>query len=165
MLAPLENRSVLTVRGCDEECAVERELHDMRRALRAARLRLRRSAVQSTRRILALTAEVEHLQKICERQSVQIARYASGTVVVDLGRRLMELSLANERLIEEARRAAVLERALGMSEAERQRLLRERDAMACELVRHRHDAALGLAFACRGDPGTRDLPEGGRHVA
>ena len=40
MLAPLEDRCVLTVRGCDEECAVERELHELRRALRASRLRL-----------------------------------------------------------------------------------------------------------------------------
>ena len=50
MLAPLEDRSVLTVRGCDEVCAVEKELHELRRALRASRLRLRCSALRARAR-------------------------------------------------------------------------------------------------------------------
>ena len=42
MLAPLEDRRLLSRRGCDEECAVEKEMQALRRALRASRLRLRR---------------------------------------------------------------------------------------------------------------------------
>ena len=94
MLAPLENRNILTVRGCDEECAVEKEMRELRRALRASRLRLRRSALQGARQVIALQVELAHLQAKCERQEVQIARYASGSVVVDLGRKLMALSLS-----------------------------------------------------------------------
>ncbi|MFA7291249.1 MAG: hypothetical protein WC023_03270 [Rhodocyclaceae bacterium] len=153
MLAPLENRSVLTVRGCDEECAVEREMHDLRRALRASRLRLRRSALQSTRQIIGLNAEVTRLQAMCERQAQQIVRYKAGAVIVDLGRRLMALSEANSQLINDSRRAVVLERVLGMAEAERLRLARERDALAVELIRCRREVLLGV------------LPQqGGEHV-
>lgn len=144
MLAPLEDRSVLTVRGCDEECAVERELHELRRALRASRLRLRRSALQGARRIMALHAETERLRAICERQARQIERHATGAVIVDLGRKLMALSEANARLVEDSRRAVVLEKVLGLSEAERRRITRERDGMACELARYRHDALPGV---------------------
>ncbi len=153
MLAPLEDRSVLTVRGCDEECAVERELHELRRALRASRLRLRRSALQGARRIMALHAETDRLRAICERQAQQIERYATGAVIVDLGRKLMALSEANARLVEDSRRAVVLEKVLGLSEAERQRLARERDGMARELARCRHDALLGIT-----------VRQGGEHV-
>lgn len=119
------------------------EVRDLSRALRASRLRLRRSALQSARQLIALNAEISHLQLLCERQAQQIARYAAGTVVMDMGRKLMTLSEANERLLEDSRRAAVLERVLGISEAERQRLTRERDAMARELARLRRDTVLG----------------------
>lgn len=151
MLAPLENRNVLTVRGCDEECAVEREMRELRRALRASRLRLRRSALRSTRQIMALNAEVSRLQAICTSQAARLERHASGAVVVDLGRKLVALSEANARLVEDSRRAAVLERVLGLAEAERRRLSIERDALACQLVRCRHDAQLGPIATTGGD--------------
>lgn len=134
MLAPLENRNVLTVRGCDEECAVEREMRELRRALRASRLRLRRSALQGARQVMALKAELANLKLQCERQSVQIARYAAGAVIVDLGRKLMKLSEANAHLIEDSRRAVMLERVLGVTDAELRRVSRERDALAKQLV-------------------------------
>ena len=152
MLAPLEDRSVLTVRGCDEACAVEKELHELRLALCASRLRLRRSALQGARQVMALNAEIVRLQQCCERQAQQIERYATGAVIVDLGRRLMALSEANARLIYDSRRAAVLEKVLGLSEAERQRLARERDGMARELARCRHDVLLGITGCGGGDP-------------
>jgi hypothetical protein len=104
---------------------------------------LRRSALQSTRQLIALNEEVSRLQHLCERQAQQIARYAAGTVVMDLGRKLMSLSEANERLLEDSRRAAVLERVLGICDAERQRLSRERDSIARDLARLRRDAVLG----------------------
>jgi hypothetical protein len=151
MLAPLEDRRLLTVRGCDEECAVEKEMSDLRRALRASRLRLRRSALQSTRRIMDLNAEVARLQAMCDRQAQQITRYAAGAVIVDFGRRLMELSEANSRLVNDSRRAVVLERVLGMTEAERLRLARERDALARELARCRRDALLGVSYQQGGE--------------
>jgi hypothetical protein len=151
MLAPLKDRRLLTVRGCDEECAVEKEMTELRRALRASRLRLRHSALQSTSQIMGLNAEVARLQAMCERQAQQIARYAAGAVIVDLGRRLMELSEANSRLVNDSRRAVVLERVLGMTEAERLRLSRERDALACELARCRRDALLGVSYQQGGE--------------
>jgi len=144
MLAPLEDRSVLTVRGCDEVCAVEKELHELRRALRASRLRLRCSALQGALQVMAMNAEIVRLKKCCQRQAQQIERYASGAVVVDLGRKLMSLAEANARLIDDSRRATVLEKVLGLSEAERRRLARERDGMALELARFRRDALLGV---------------------
>lgn len=144
MLAPLEDRSVLTVRGCDEACAVEKELHELRRALRASRLRLRRSALRGVRQVMALNAEIARLQQCCERQAQQLERHAAGAVVVDLGRKLMALSEANTRLVNDSRRATVLEKVLGLSEAERRRLARERDGMALELARFRRDALLGV---------------------
>ena len=143
MLAPLEDRSILSAGSSDEGCAADGEVRELRRALRASRLRLRRSALQSVRQQMRLSSEISHLQLLCERQAQQIARYAATTVVMDLGRKLMTLSEANERLVEDSRRAAMLERVLGISEAERQRLTRERDAMARELARLRRDAVLG----------------------
>jgi hypothetical protein len=144
MLAPLENRSVLTVRGCDEECAVEKEMQELRRALRTSRLRFRHSALQGTRQVMTLQAELAHLQAKCERQEVQIARYACGTVVVDLGRKLMALSDANARLIDDSRRAVMLERVLDVTDAELRRVCRERDALAEQLVRCLNHPLLNL---------------------
>ena len=150
MLAPLENRNILTVRGCDEVCAVEKEMRELRRALRASRLRLRRSALQGARQVIALQVELAHLQAKCERQEVQIARYASGSVVVDLGRKLMALSDANARLIDDSRRAVMLERVLGVSDAELRRVSRERDALAEQLVHCLNHPLLNLgAGVCR----------------
>lgn len=143
MLAPLEDRSILSAGSSDEGCAADGEVRELRRALRASRLRLRRSALHSVRQQMTLNSEISHLQLLCERQAQQIARYAAGTVVMDLGRKLMALSEVNERLLEDSRRAAVLERVLGISDAERQRLSRERDALARELARLRRDAVLG----------------------
>ena len=134
MLAPLENRNILTVRGCDEECAVEKEMRELRRALRASRLRLRRSALQGARQVMALKGDLVRLQSQCDQQGAQIARYASGAVIVDLGRKLMALSDANARLIDDSRRAVMLERVLGMTDAELRRVCRERDALAEQLV-------------------------------
>ncbi len=146
MLAPLEDRRLLSRRGCDEECAVEKEMQALRRALRASRLRLRRSALLGTRQLMALQAEVARLSGECERQRVQIARYASGAVVVDLGRRLMALGEANARLLEDSRRAAMLERVLGLTDAELRRTARERDVLARQLLQARHAALLGEAM-------------------
>ena len=157
MLAPLENRSLLTVRGCDEECAVEREMRELRRALRASRLRLRRSALQGARQVMALKTELAHLKVLCERQGVQIARYASGEVIVDLGRKLMTLSEANVRLVEDSRRSVMLERVLGVTDAELRRVSRERDALAEQLVRCLNHPLLDRRAAQAGE-------QGGDHV-
>lgn len=148
MLAPLEDRRVLADSSA-EDCSM-REMRALQRALRASRLRLRRSALQSTRQIMALNAEVSRLQSLCERQAHQIARYAAGTVIVDLGRKLMALSEANARLLDDSKRAAVLERVLGIADAERRRLSLERDVLASALARsrHEHPVATPLQGAC-----------------
>lgn len=153
MLAPLEDRRVLADSSvaCESgEAGANGEMRALQRALRASRLRLRRSALQSTRQIMALNAEVSRLQSLCDRQTQQIARYAAGTVIVDLGRKLMALSEANARLLDDSRRAVMLERVLGIADAERRRLSLECDALARALARSRyeHPVATPLQGAC-----------------
>ncbi len=141
MLAPLESSTRL-----DDEPNEAREIHHLRIALRASRHRLRRSALQSTRQLLALEAEVLRLQALCDRQSARIERPDAAAVTTGVERRLADLSAANERLREDSRRVALLERALAITEAERRRLSLERDAMARELCRHRNHAPPGSSL-------------------
>lgn len=140
MLAPLDKRF---------NPLAEQEIRDLRRALRASRLRLRRGALESARRLHTANAELSALRDLCQRQARQIERHASGQVVVDLGRKLLSLSEANTRLIDDSRRLVVLERVLALSDAERKRLSVERDEMARELCRYRHDAMIGVVLCER----------------
>ena len=88
--------------------------------------------------MMSLNAELSRLRTVCAGQAERLERLASGAVVIDLGRKLIELSEANARLIEDARRATVLELVLALAESERRQLMVERDALARELVRCRH---------------------------
>lgn len=125
MLAPLEDRSVLTRDGDD------------------AAVRKRRGSRRGGRRIVALSAEITRLTKLCERQRQQLDSYASGLPIVALGRKLMELNEANRQLRGDALRAVKLARIVELSRAECLRLHAERDALAREL--HRLQAAAAIS--------------------
>jgi hypothetical protein len=76
-----------------------------------------------------LRREVVRLQALCDDQRRQLDEYASGTAIIDLGRKLMEFAEANTQLREAAVRAVRLERALVAAGAETSRLTAERDAL------------------------------------
>lgn len=96
MLAPLNERSVLE---CDAGWAAphqkaadavpsgspDEEIRDLRQALRDSRARLRRSALDSTRRIAALNNEVSRLSAMCTNYRQQLVHYESGAAIVELG--------------------------------------------------------------------------------
>ncbi|MFC5300756.1 hypothetical protein [Azospira restricta] len=114
MLAPLEDRSILARAG-DET----------------------RSGRRRGPRRPALHAELARLRALCERQQRQLEGYAAGLPIVELGRKLMELSEANRLLRGDALRAVKLARILELSRTECLRLHAERDALARELHRLR----------------------------
>lgn len=111
----------------------EEEIRDLRRALRDSRVRLQRSALESTRRITALNQEVNRLSVLHTICRQQLARYESGEVIVELGRKLMQLSEKNEQLRSDAHRVWTLERTIEAAHAEYFRLSQERDELAEQL--------------------------------
>ena len=78
-------------------------------------------------------------------------------MVVDLGRKLMSLAEANARLIDDSRRATVLEKVLGLSEAERRRS----HASATGWRSNWHASG---AMPCSGSTGKGRRPCGTRHL-
>lgn len=105
MLAPLDSSTRL-----DDESNEAHEIRELRIALRTSRHRLRRSALQSTRQLLALEAEVLRLQALCDGQSLQIERHAAAAVaaIADAAacrQRSDRLRAENARLREFARYA------------------------------------------------------------
>lgn len=144
MLAPLKERSLIEAEGggaslprrmADEvqTRSTEEENRDLRLALREGRARLRRSALESTRRIAALNNEVSRLSALCASYRQQLVRYESGVAIVELGCKLMQLSEKNEQLSSDAHRLWTLERTIEAAHAEYSRLSRERDSLAEEL--------------------------------
>lgn len=138
MLAPLKDRSV--IEGAEEPstptmplCDVQREMEDLRHALRDSRQRLRRGAWQSTRQISLLNAEVIRLQALCTTYEQQLERYSSGVAIIELGQALMRQTNNNERLKSGAHQAWLLEKTLAAAHGECQRLAAERDILAQEL--------------------------------
>lgn len=126
--ARIESEASRTRRACDDD--PEQEIQDLRHALRESRHRLRRSAWESTRRIAALTNEVNRLSELCASLRDQLLHYESGVAIIELGRRLMQISHENEALGDTARRVWALERAVEAAHAEYLRLSHERDVLA-----------------------------------
>lgn len=144
MLAPLKERSVQECDGgappvhqTGEATAKFRssaeETQDLRRALRESRTRLRRSAWESTKQIAALNNEVSRLTELCSTYRQQITRFESGVAIVELGCKLMQLSIEKDALHGAAHRVWALERTIEAAHAEYARLSQERDALAQEL--------------------------------
>lgn len=134
MLAPLEDRGILE-RGGDEAGAdamdARMDIGDMPRESLLALCRERDFDWRTNmRRIAGLSEEVLRLRALCEEQRQQLAAYASGEVIVGLGRRLMALSAANDGLRDAVERERVLRNSLDAARAECRRLVAERDALA-----------------------------------
>lgn len=86
-------------------------------------------------RLAALEAECGNLE--AERAEAgalrnRLAAFESGTAMLDMGRRLMELTAANEQLQPAAERSRGLDEALKAERAKAQALARERDELAAE---------------------------------
>ena len=125
------------VRGAakmDLPCEIVEEFRALRHALRESRERLHRSALESARRICALTSEVDRLEKLnaaC-RQRLDLPEGAGP--VAEMSRRLARYREENEVLRKEACRAGMLDKALRDAHAECSRMAAERDRLAEELV-------------------------------
>lgn len=125
MLAPLEGRSILNSGGSEV---------DVRRCESGL---LSDPLEAGGERIAALAGELDCLRSRCAMQERRIAAYASGEAVVALGRRLMELSAANDGLRETAARAVALQSLLAATRDEVLRIAAERDALIEVLDRAR----------------------------
>lgn len=86
----------------------------------------------------------------------RLAAFESGQVVIDLGRKLVELRGANEQLQGAASRTRDLEDALQTAQEENARLLKERDAVESE-----RKALEGFLSAMASSDGVCDGPSGG----
>lgn len=151
MLAPLKDRSVLEcdTDGASVDQAAEsgapfrpavEAARDLHRLLKESRTRLLRGARESTKRIAALNNEVSGLSALCATYRQQLADYESGAAIIDMGRKLMQLSEKNDALNSGMHRMWTLERTIEAAHAEFEalhveyaRLSRERDALAQEL--------------------------------
>lgn len=126
MLAPLKDRSVL-----EREPAIaehKAEILALRLALRDARSAQRRSATLSTRKIVALTNEVNRQSELNARLQLRVDELENGQAIVALGQQLMALRDQNEQMAAAAHRLWFLDRTLGAAHRECERLARERDA-------------------------------------
>lgn len=142
MLAPLKERAVhendagagaVPARQGQSSRPPAEEIEDLRRALRDSRSRLRRGAWESTRQIAALNSELSRQQTLGATYRRQLAQYESGAAIIELGRRLMRLSDANQQLKSVAHRVWTLEKTVAAAHAEYQRVVAERDALARQL--------------------------------
>lgn len=106
---------------------------DLRRALRESRMRLRRSAWESTKQITALNNEVSRLSTLCASYRQQLVEPESGVAIIELARQLMQLSAENEALRSVAHRVWTQERTIQAAHEEYIRLAQERDALAHQL--------------------------------
>lgn len=79
-------------------------------------------------RINGLSEELWRLRALCDEQRRQLAAYASGEVIIGLGRRLMALSAANDGLRDAIERERELRASLAAAQAECRRLAAGRDA-------------------------------------
>ena len=151
MLAPLKDRSVLECdaggapvdqpaeSGAQFRPSLE-EARDLRRLLKESRTRLVRGARESTQRIASLNNEVNSLSALCASYRQQLADYESGAAIIEMGRKLMQLSEKNDALNSGMHRMWTLERTIEAAHAEFEalhveyaRLAQERDALAQEL--------------------------------
>src|SRR5574343_358794 len=82
--------------GALRDGSAEDEIRDLRRALRESRLRLRRSAGESTRWIVSLTNEVQRLSELYARMREQLACYELSAAIVQSGYQRMRQGLAGE---------------------------------------------------------------------
>lgn len=131
MLAPLKDRSLIEREPAitaDERIAqLESANATLSSALRQSRQAQRRNATLAARKIVSQANEISRLETLCRTAQQRVAALESGQAIVDLGRRLMALSEANEQLIDAARRVWTLDKTLCAAREECARMASERD--------------------------------------
>jgi len=141
MLAPLKNRarlerdqagpqtdlSYLTPADRQYLQHLESENESFRLALRQSRRSQRRSASLAARQVVAQLNEINRLNELNAYLKKRLDELESGQAIVELGRKLVALSEANEYLSTAAQRVWFLEKTICAAHAECERLYRERD--------------------------------------
>ncbi len=94
-------------------------------------------ALQDSRRLLSEqlaehAADLADLRQACQSSSRRLAEFESGQVMVDLGRKLMDLHSANDQLIAAAQRVWAVDRSLKSSQEENAALRRELETARAE---------------------------------
>ena len=142
MLAPLKNRSLIEREPplSPEERVAQLESANLalRNALRQSRQAQKRSATLAARKIVAQNNEISRLETLHRATRERVETLESGQTIVELGRRLMALSEANEQLADAARRVWMLDKTLCAAHEECARLARERDLAILHLANDTH---------------------------
>ena len=152
MLAPLKNRAILEKEPADapadgndpddterlKRARLEAEVSALRQALRESRAALRRSATQSAQKLIAQANEISRLKALNAYTAKRLTDLESGHAIIELGRKLIELSEANHSLCGAAQRVWCLEKTIRAAHGEYQRLSSERDALALQMHGQRH---------------------------
>ncbi|RIX41941.1 MAG: hypothetical protein D3M94_18995 [Rhodocyclales bacterium GT-UBC] len=143
MLAPLKDRDILERDLADPQSDLslpapsgQRQLDRMvaevaalRHALRESRRVQRKSATSATRRIVSQINEINRLKAQNQNLQQKLADYQSGQAIIELGRRLVELSESNHLLSQSVQRVWFLEKTLQAAHSEFASLAAERDAL------------------------------------
>lgn len=143
MLAPLENRARVARNHADPQTdlsyltaidqkyvsRLETENEALLAALRQSRRNQRRNASLAARKIVAQENEISRLAEIANYQRNRLNELESGQAIIELGRKLVQLSDDNHVLKEMAQRVWFLEKTIRAAHAECERLCRERDCL------------------------------------
>ena len=115
------------------------ELEFLKSALRESRKRLHRSALESTKKVMALSCEIASLEAANRSFQLRIQSLEPVAAESDRDGALARLREENQLLRGEARRAWALEKTLVAAHGEYARLAEERDdlALACAELRAR----------------------------
>lgn len=131
MLAPLKDRSLIEREPAifaDERIAqLEAANATLSSALRQSRQTQKRNATLAARKIISQANQINRLETLYESARQRVEALESGHAIIELGRRLMALSEANEQLIDAARRVWTLDRTLCAAREECARMAHERD--------------------------------------
>ena len=140
MLAPLSDRSLIEQENPgppaadDPATALRAENAALRVALQLARRDQRQNATRSAKALVVRENEINRLQALLAASRQRVAALESGQAVIELGRRLMQLSVINDELTGAAQRVWALDKTLCAAHAECERLARERDRLADRLT-------------------------------
>lgn len=136
MLAPLKNRSLIEQEVSDSPAQRIAQLLSenlaLKLALRQSRQSQKRSTTRSANRILAQTGEISRLESLLTDTKERLAALESGQVIIELGRKLMQIGEMNDQLVKAAHRIWSLDKTICAAHAECERLSRERDDLACQ---------------------------------
>lgn len=114
---------------------LEKENAEARAGMERQQRQQARAEVELRQQLHKAVAELESLRQSRDEVAVlqaRIAAFESGMAMVDMGRRLMSLTAANEQMRVAAGRCWALEKALKSAHDEAAALVRERDGLAVE---------------------------------